>query len=356
MDDVFQRFLRKSGPVLCLDIGSGTQDALLARAGVAVENWPRFVLPTPALGVAQRIRELTLLKRNVWLYGANMGGGFMPAVKSCLASGRSVYTTLSASKAINNSPQGASETGVQFSEDCPEGCVPVCLGDYAPQFWDSLLRSCGLPLPHLVLAAVQDHGDHGRSGNRKARMASFARLLKTNPSPLTWLSASPPPEMTRLASLRQATGGPVADTACAALLGALAEPQVMQRCFRQGVTIVNVGNGHVFAALVYKGLVRGIYEHHTDLRTRDELIDDLKEFKRFFLPAEKVLESGGHGTAYGAPCEDAGGFEPTYILGPRRAVLSGYGKLVAPYGSMMTAGPLGLLWGWAVMHGQPEPR
>ena len=50
MDDVFQRFLRKSGPVLCLDIGSGTQDALLARAGAAVENWPRFVLPTPALG------------------------------------------------------------------------------------------------------------------------------------------------------------------------------------------------------------------------------------------------------------------------------------------------------------------
>ena len=39
MDDVFQRFLRKSGPVLCLDIGSGTQDALLARAGAAVENW-----------------------------------------------------------------------------------------------------------------------------------------------------------------------------------------------------------------------------------------------------------------------------------------------------------------------------
>ena len=59
MDDVFQRFLRKSGPVLCLDIGSGTQDALLARAGAAVENWPRFVLPTPALGVAQRITAPT---------------------------------------------------------------------------------------------------------------------------------------------------------------------------------------------------------------------------------------------------------------------------------------------------------
>ena len=43
----------------------------------------------------------------------------MPAVKACIAASSGVYTTLSASKAINNSPQGASETGVQFSEDCP---------------------------------------------------------------------------------------------------------------------------------------------------------------------------------------------------------------------------------------------
>ena len=44
------------------------------------------------------------------------------------------------------------------------------------------------------------------------------------------------------------------------------------------------------------------------------------------------------------------------MLGPRRAVLSGYGKFVAPYGEMMTAGAMGLLWGWAVMHVQPETR
>ena len=30
MDEVFQRFLRQSGPVLCLDIGSVTQDVVLA--------------------------------------------------------------------------------------------------------------------------------------------------------------------------------------------------------------------------------------------------------------------------------------------------------------------------------------
>ena len=59
MDEIIHRFLRETGPVLCLDIGSGTQDALLARPGLEYENWPRFVLPSPARLVAQRIRELT---------------------------------------------------------------------------------------------------------------------------------------------------------------------------------------------------------------------------------------------------------------------------------------------------------
>ena len=72
MDEIVQKFLRGAGPVLCVDIGSGTQDALLARPGLECENWPRFVLPAPARLVAQRIRELTLLKRSIWLYGGNM--------------------------------------------------------------------------------------------------------------------------------------------------------------------------------------------------------------------------------------------------------------------------------------------
>ena len=55
MDEIVQKFLRGTGPVLCVDIGSGTQDALLARPGLECENWPRFVLPAPARLVAQRI-------------------------------------------------------------------------------------------------------------------------------------------------------------------------------------------------------------------------------------------------------------------------------------------------------------
>lgn len=96
MDSVVQHFLRAVGPVLCLDIGSGTQDALLARPGLEYENWPRFVLPSPSRLIAQRIRELTLLRRDIWLHGGNMGGGFGQALKEHVAAGLSAASTAEA--------------------------------------------------------------------------------------------------------------------------------------------------------------------------------------------------------------------------------------------------------------------
>ena len=74
--DAVARLLAAAGPILSLDIGSGTQDVLLALPGERAENWPRFVLPSPALGIADRIRRHTAAGRPVWLYGHNMGGGF----------------------------------------------------------------------------------------------------------------------------------------------------------------------------------------------------------------------------------------------------------------------------------------
>lgn len=352
MEASLQHFLHQSGPVLCVDIGSGTQDAILARPGLEVENWPRLVLPSPARVIAQRLRELTLLKRDAWLCGDNMGGGFLPAVKGLLASGRKVWATAEAAQALNNDPARVRALGVENAELCPEGAVPVHLCDYSPQAWETLLHAAGLPLPHMVLAAAQDHGYHGTgTGNRTCRINHFAQILAANPDPATWIFRVPPKEMTRLTALARSTGGPVCDTATAITLGALLDTALRTRNLRQGVTFVNAGNGHIFAALLYRGLVRGIYEHHTGMRTRDELIADLKEFRRCFLPTEVVQASGGHGTAYGPLCEEAGGYEPTFVCGPQRALLAGYGQHIAPLGDMMLAGSLGLLYGFASTQG-----
>lgn len=346
MYDTVQKFLHETGPVLCLDIGSGTQDALLARPGFECENWPRFVLPSPARLVAQRIRELTLLRKDLWLYGSNMGGGFSQALKEHLAAGLAVWTTEEAAYAIHDNKTVVQNMGIGFTRQCPAGCIPVVLADYAPEFWAGILRQTGLPLPHLVIAGAQDHGLHP-DGNRQGRMLFWRELLTASASPTHWIYADPPAQLTRLVALQQKTGGPVADTGTCALLAALCEPDVLARSFHEGITVINAGNSHTVAALVYQGKVRGLYEHHTGMREVSDLLRDLEQFRLSWLPSEEVQASGGHGTAFGPCCEEAGSYAPTYILGPRRALLRGHGVMLAPHGDMMLAGCFGLLWGWA---------
>lgn len=347
MNECVRHFLKKTGPVLCLDIGSGTQDALLARPGLEPHNWPRFVLPSPARLAAQRLRELTLLKRPVWLYGGNIGGGVTQAVREHLAAGLAVASTEAASRGLHDVPAMVESMGVRLCEACPDGFVPLFLTDYSPEFWSSLLRHACLPQPHRVLAAAQDHGVHPE-GNRQGRMRAWEALLAAGADPSRWIyDGDVPAPLTRLQALREKTGGPVCDTGTSALLGALSVQEVRDRACRDGITIVNAGNSHTVAALVFRGGIRGIYEHHTGMRTPEETLRDLDQFRKSWLPGEEVRASGGHGTAFAPYCEEAGGYETTYIMGPRRDPLRGHGRFLDPFGDMMLAGCFGLLWGLA---------
>ncbi|MDD6180618.1 MAG: DUF1786 domain-containing protein [Desulfovibrionaceae bacterium] len=339
-------YLNAVGPVLCLDIGSGTQDALLARPGLEPENWTQLVLPSPAKAVERRVAKLTAARRDVWLYGGNMGGGFTRALKRHVEAGLRVSVTLEASRAIHDSEERVAALGFELRESCPAGAVPVHLGDYSPEWWDALLEGLGLPRPRMVLAAAQDHGV-APQGNRQARMDMWRALLARSSHPADWLYDSVPAGLTRLAALHRATGGPVADTSTAAVLGGLCSAGVRRRAARQGVTLVNTGNSHITAFLLYRDEVHGVFEHHTGMRTLEDYVHDLKEFRLGWLPDEQVRATGGHGTAFGGVSEEAGGYAPTYLLGPRRAFLEGQGQNIAPCGNMMLAGCYGLLRGAA---------
>ena len=219
--DAVARLLAAAGPILSLDIGSGTQDALLALPGERAENWPRFVLPSPALGIAGRIRRHTAAGRPVWLYGHNMGGGFAVAVQEQAAAGLAPAASPDAALALHDNPERVKAQGVSITPSCPKGYAAVPLADYEPGFWDGLLSAAGLPKPSLVVAAAQDHGHHPE-GNRAGRFNLWRALLtETQGDPARWLYDTPPAPCTRLSALRQCTGGPVADTAAAAVLGAL---------------------------------------------------------------------------------------------------------------------------------------
>lgn len=339
--------LQATGPILALDIGSGTQDALLALPDTQPENWPRFVLPAPARLVAAAIARCTEARRAVWLHGYNMGGGFAGAVRKHIEAGLPLYATLAASRALGDDEERLQASGIIIQEHCPSHASAIALADFAPGQWQTLLAAAGLPAPSRVLAAVQDHGHHPLpGGNRAGRFALWREMLtQSDGDPIRWLHTTPPAAFTRMVALAHCTGGPVADTGTAAVLAALATPEVLERSHRQGVTVVNMGNSHVLAFLLYRERVYGIYEQHTGLRPVPDILEDLREFRLGWLPDEVVRSQGGHGTAFlkeAIPAE-AEGFASTFLLGPQRELLRGHGQCFAPYGDMMLAGCHGLL-------------
>ena len=344
----FFEALSFDGPVLTLDIGSGTQDALLAVPDMAPENWPRVVLPSPALQRVDEIRELTAKGQPVWLHGVNMGGGFHVAVKEHLDKELPLAATLEAAKAIHRDVESIKALGITIAEECPEGYQPVELADFFPDFWRNLLEACRLPQPRLIMAAAQDHGSEADIDQCKGRFCQWKRLIDENDGdPSGWIYTSAPEGLDRLAALQRSTGGPVADTSTAAVLAALSIPEVAERSDREGICVVNLGNSHTTAFLVYRRCVYGIYEHHTGYLTTDKLIKDLNEFRLGWLPDEQVRAAGGHGCVFMELPPEAEGFRPTFVLGPKRRILKDYGKFIAPCGEMMLAGCYGLLYGLA---------
>lgn len=337
----------KNESILCLDIGSGTQDALLYSPDAELANCPKFVLPSPAKRVAERIRGITAKGRPIHLSGRNMGGGFADALLEHMRAGFSVTASMAAAAALHDDPERVRAMGVTFAEVCPSGAETIELGDFDPVFWRDFLDRLGLEMPRTVAVAAQDHGFHP-SGNREGRMEMWRRFLSRDqgdPTALIYFEDAAPLTLTRLRAIQERSLGPVADSGAAAVLGALSMPELERRSWREGITVLNAGNGHTLAFLVYQGRVWGVYEQHTAALTPESLARDLEEFRLGWLPDEVVRNAGGHGCALSELPPEAEGFRPTFVLGPRRDSFPGAGKLIHPGGDMMLAGAYGLLYG-----------
>ena len=350
---VQEKHQRDPRSILCLDIGSGTQDAFLHILGERWENCPKFILPSPARVVAGRLSALTAAGRAVWLYGDNMGGGFYHAVKRHLAQGLPAAAHPEAALSLGDNPDRVRAMGVEPAMNCPAGYTPLYLSDFDPGFWRTFLAAAGLEYPDLVLAAAQDHGFHPHESNRTGRFRLWRDfLLKAEGRPEALVHADPPPELTRLRTLKARIGaGLVADTGAVAVLGALFEPEVRERNRREGICVVNAGNSHLLGFLVFQDRILGVYEQHTQCRDKEDILADLALFRRGRLRHEQVMEQHGHGCLTLDLPAEARGFAPTYVLGPQRSVLAGADvRFLAPGGDMMLAGCFGLLLGWMELH------
>lgn len=335
-------------PILCLDIGSGTQDVLLYYPDREVENCPKLVLPAPARVLAERIRALTLRGCALHLYGHNMGGGFGGAVRAHKAAGLPVSCTEAAAYSLADDLDSLRAQGYAITQECPEGAEALLCADFDPAFWRQALTALGLPWPGLVAACAQDHGFHPGQSNRRGRFVLWERLLvEAQGQPGCLLYDVVPPEFTRLADLQRSIGGgPVADTGAAAVLGGLFEPSIRDLAEERGLTLVNIGNSHTVAFLLFQGRIWGVFEHHTGLLEPGRLWAQLARFRAGGLEFEEVFDDQGHGTMRLEPPTAAQGFAPTLVLGPRRGLLAGFDvSFPAPGGDMMLTGAFGLVEG-----------
>lgn len=339
--------------ILCLDIGSGTQDVFYYMPDREFENCPKFVLPSPAVRVGSRINKLSSAGSNVYFYGRNMGGGFYRILKDLLEKGLKAAIHPLSAYSLSDSPDQVKSMGLELTEECPPGYCPVYLSDYDPGFWESFLAQAGLDYPELILACAQDHGFHPDSSNRLGRFEIWKKFLIQSHGHIEKLIFSTPPqEMTRLISLKGAIGaGYVADTGAAALLGALFVPEVETISREKGICVVNAGNSHTIAFLAFGGRVHGILEHHTGLLNGQKLWELLRLFRQGNLSNKQVFQDNGHGCLF---LESASGldFRPTFVLGPRRGILEGFDcQFLCPGGDMMLAGCFGLLKGYSLNQG-----
>lgn len=331
---------------LCLDIGSGTQDVYYHNPDLEPENCPKFVLPSPARLVASRLAELTAAGRSVYLCGHNMGGGFFKAFRAHLKAGLPLAAHPDAVWALTDDPDRlVATTGVTVTTRRPAGAVPLFLADFDPGSWKAFLAAAGLPEPDLYMACAQDHGLHPGKSSREGRFRLWERFLReADGRPEALVYETPPVELTRLAELQKSLGGgPVADSAASAVLGMLTDPAIKARSRETGVMLVNVGNSHTVAALVHRQRIHGIYEHHTGMLPPEEVWADLERFRRGALANAEVFDKGGHGCLTLDLPPEAGIFPYTSVIGPRRALLSGFDvDFPSPGGDMMLTACFGL--------------
>jgi uncharacterized protein (DUF1786 family) len=159
--------------------------------------------------------------------------------------------------------------------------------------------------------------------------------------------------MTRLqaAAATAPAGRPlvVMDTAPAAVLGALEDPQVAARA---EVSVVNVGNMHTLAFHLQGGRIAGLFEHHTGFLDRAKLEGLLAQLAAGTLSHEALFADHGHGALVLDPVRSSRGGTASdelafvAVTGPRRGLLAGSSLnpyLAVPYGDMMMAGCWGLV-------------
>ncbi|MCB8984145.1 MAG: DUF1786 domain-containing protein [Ardenticatenaceae bacterium] len=347
--------------ILCVDIGTGTQDIFLYDSRLDVENGFKLVVPSPTMMIYRRLQEATGVGTAVALHGQTMGGGPSQwAAETHLRAGYAVYATPAAARSFNDDLDVIRAMGITLvSEDelaaLPADVLRLSMRDFDFGAIARALGEFGVALDDLTAVAVGvfDHGNAPPDySDRLFRFDYIRQRLQAHNrlSAFAYRAADVPPIMTRLQAVAQAApqiDAPVVvmDTAPAAVLGATLDTAVRAR---RRVLVANLGNLHTLAFRLGPTGVEGVFEHHTGMLDRPKLDDLLQRLASGTLQHEAVYQDQGHGAyipfAQPLPLSDHG--FGVAVTGPRRGLLVGSALrpyFAVPFGDMMLTGCFGLL-------------
>jgi uncharacterized protein (DUF1786 family) len=346
--------------ILCVDVGTGTQDILLYDSDKEIENCLKLIMPSPTLLVAKRVKAATRAGDPVVLTGVTMGGGPCHwAVKDHVKAGFKAYATVEAAKTFDDELDKVEAMGIRVISDEEARRLDEAeehtlrLRDFDLDAIRSAFAAFGLDLDLDGLAlAVFDHGNAPAGySDRQFRFDYLEQRIRAENrlSAFAFKRGELPEHLTRLQAVEDTADfdGEVMlmDTAPAAVLGALLDPRVSEH---QQLIVGNVGNFHTLAFRLGAGGIEGVFEHHTGEITREQLDGFIDKLIDGSLQHREVFDTMGHG----ALMFDRAAMTDRFvaIVGPRRSIMRTSNHLpyfAVPYGDMMIAGCFGLLRAYA---------
>ena len=338
--------------ILAVDVGTGTQDILVFEAGTVIENAVQLVMPSPTALLAERVKQATADRADLFLSGVMMGGGpDQWAVEAHLREGLRVYATPDAARTFDDDLDRVEAMGVRVVDtlEAANGARRLEMRDfYVPELMEAL-RAFGVSTAFdAVAAAVFDHGAAPPGVSDRRFRFDYLRGQVERGIGLAgfgYLSNEIPSRMTRMQAVADSWTGAaplfLMDTSPAAILGALDDGRVADA---RRPMVANLGNFHTIATLLDGQRIVGLFEHHTGELSREKLEGYLDALAAGQLSNQAIFDDMGHGALELGPVTAPP--ELFAVTGPRRGLLDGSRlrpHLAVPHGDMMLAGCFGLL-------------
>lgn len=346
--------------ILCIDIGTGTQDILLFDSTTEIENCLQLVMPSPTVQVERQIRAATKRGEPILLTGTIMGGGPSNwAAEDHVRVGLEVFATRDAALSFNDELDKVEAMGIRVvGEDEAKQlkATEVVLRDVDLDAVGFAFGAFGVGMDYEGLAvAVFDHGNAPAGmSDRTFRFEFLAeRILATGKlSGFAFRREEIPNRLTRMRAVANldTNGVPlvVMDTAPAAVRGAMDDEMVAQHAT---AVIANIGNFHTLAFRFTDGAITGVFEHHTGELKQAQLEGFLRQLADGTLTNDAVFYSQGHGAVMFDTRPQPLDF--LAVTGPRRGMLLNSPLkpyFAVPFGDMMLAGDFGMLHAYADLH------